>query len=709
MPYTIETQDGITIRDIPDNIAPDADVLKQRVAKLRAEREGTPATVPRRTTTPEQQVEQQPPQPVIEQQAQPQEPEITSLGQGAQSLLLGATLGFSEEIQSVLAAAVASPFVSDRSFGELMSDARRSFREEQAQFREEQPKTALGAEIVGGLVTGGIGAARALSATGAKQIAKQGAKIGAGLGTVAGAGFADAPELFSLDTALGAAIGTVAGGTIGAILPVAISAVASGIRSITKNPGIKIFDETGKFTNEALEELDNLVSSGKATSEEIDTIISRNLQDNGVLTAEQAERFNLFKSRGVEPTRADVIQSTDLSVQQQSALKRTGPVSDRISEQNQSLINAVDSGIEKIGPATTTVQDTNASVFNVVDNVVNIFDDTVNKAYAAAKIESRGQPLVSFDNFTKAISDNRGKERISGGVISAIRQTLKNKGLIKKGVNIAINKRGKRVSGKDIKKLTVQEAEEIRQELNSLFSGSTPQGKKLIRDLKNALDTDVAESIGEDLFIDARLAKVRFQDLIERGKRNKFDKTKGGFLEDVIDNKIPEEKILSKLLIGRDDDFIKFKKFLTQDAGESGINAFNNIKAQVLRNALDKAIGTAGKTEGGQRVFNARLFKNEFNKLKATKKFEELFNPDERKLIEDIIEIGQLRVPLSSAQSGKGPTELAVKELGQVFVRKIPVIGEKAIGLLDDLINLRSDRALLNVTKQTEAVLKRTE
>lgn len=38
MPYTIETQDGITINDIPDDIKPDDQRLKDRVAQIRAER-----------------------------------------------------------------------------------------------------------------------------------------------------------------------------------------------------------------------------------------------------------------------------------------------------------------------------------------------------------------------------------------------------------------------------------------------------------------------------------------------------------------------------------------------------------------------------------------------------------------------------------------------------------------------------------------------
>lgn len=42
MPYSIETKDGITIQNIPDDVKPDSPMLKQRVVDIRAKREGAP-------------------------------------------------------------------------------------------------------------------------------------------------------------------------------------------------------------------------------------------------------------------------------------------------------------------------------------------------------------------------------------------------------------------------------------------------------------------------------------------------------------------------------------------------------------------------------------------------------------------------------------------------------------------------------------------
>lgn len=118
----------------------------------------------------------------------------------SQSLLQGATLGFSDEIQSVIAAAVAAPFISDKTFGQIVTDARASFRAEQEKFSEENPKTSLGLEIAGGLTTGGLGLGKSVVGQTLKAATAKGVGAGAAIGTTAGAGFADEEDFFSQDT-----------------------------------------------------------------------------------------------------------------------------------------------------------------------------------------------------------------------------------------------------------------------------------------------------------------------------------------------------------------------------------------------------------------------------------------------------------------------------------------------------------------------------
>jgi len=145
---------------------------------------------------------------------------------GSQSFLQGATLGFADEIQSVIAAAVAAPFISDKTFGQLMMDARKSFREQNDAFKKENPRTALGLELAGGLTTGGLaGGGKVAGAKSLGGAIVQGAETGAAIGAVAGAGYADAENLFSEETLNEA----IKGGTIGALLGGATPIVLKGL------------------------------------------------------------------------------------------------------------------------------------------------------------------------------------------------------------------------------------------------------------------------------------------------------------------------------------------------------------------------------------------------------------------------------------------------------------------------------------------------
>ena len=89
--------------------------------------------------------------PSLPQEEVEEEQSVGDFAKGTlEAFTQGGTLGFSDEIESVIAATIASPFVSDKTFGELMKDARKSIRDEQAEFREKNPKTALAAEVTVG-------------------------------------------------------------------------------------------------------------------------------------------------------------------------------------------------------------------------------------------------------------------------------------------------------------------------------------------------------------------------------------------------------------------------------------------------------------------------------------------------------------------------------------------------------------------------------
>lgn len=143
----------------------------------------------------------------------------------------GLTFNLSDELGAGIAAAVAAaqderPFME--AIGPIFTDIVGSVREEQSQFARENPGTALAANIVGGLATGGVGAGRVAARNAAREALEgtartsarreigQQAGLGAAEGLVAGAAGEENIEDAVTSGLVGAAVGGGLGGGIGA-------------------------------------------------------------------------------------------------------------------------------------------------------------------------------------------------------------------------------------------------------------------------------------------------------------------------------------------------------------------------------------------------------------------------------------------------------------------------------------------------------------
>ena len=159
------------------------------------------------------------------------------------------------------------------------------------------------------------------------------------------------------------------------------------------------------------------------------------------------------------------------------------------------------------------------------------------------------------------------------------------------------------------------------------------------------------------------------------------------------------------------DDFLKFKEFLLKDAGELGVQAWKEIKAEVLRSALSKATSTQIIGEGGQLTFNLGKFRTALKPIREGQgggKYNELFTPAERQLIADIETMGSLRLPIKGGATGEGPTAFAMNKIKAIIARKIPIIGGDGKSLFDELSARARDKDLLEFTFSTEKALKKS-
>jgi hypothetical protein len=174
---------------------------------------------------------------VEQDQSQAASSRVNYFGGLAESAIQGATFGFSDEIE----AAISSVLSSDKTYAENLKDARASLE----QFRQQNPGSALTAEIAGAIVPTIVatlvpGGQTALAATGARitqgvralgggrrsQQAAQAAAASGSQSALYGAGAAEGTPTERLDDALTAgAIGTVAGPVVDRVARAALPAI----------------------------------------------------------------------------------------------------------------------------------------------------------------------------------------------------------------------------------------------------------------------------------------------------------------------------------------------------------------------------------------------------------------------------------------------------------------------------------------------------
>lgn len=218
----------------------------------------------------------------------------TSSGFGlnlAREALQGLTLNTSDEIGAGIAAGVAS--IKDGApFKTTYMDMLRDINSEQDAFRSENPKTALAAQIGGGIATGAAGLAKLSAKTAGLPVLKRiasNAGLGAAEGAIAGAGGAQGEDRVSSGVAgagIGAALG-VAGGELVNVFK-AKSAVKKEVEGLLKS-GSTDSKVAGYILN----------GSGKVRKDKIALNAISQGVDDGVVAAikgsSRADKSNMMK------------------------------------------------------------------------------------------------------------------------------------------------------------------------------------------------------------------------------------------------------------------------------------------------------------------------------------------------------------------------------------------------------------------------------
>lgn len=405
---------------------------------------------------------------------------------------------------------------------------------------------------------------------------------------------------------------------------------------------------------------------------------ARELKAQGVETAEEATRRGLFEARGFQPTRPQVTQKPAEFQTQQELQKGGGAVREVLDIQEQRFAEAFEQQARDTGGNVITSGST--PIDEIVGRSIEL-DQKIGELYTQARAAAPTEKNITLGQLVETLNKTKGFETKSGGVPSAVRSILKDKG-------IGLTK-PKTVTEARLRDVSVETAEDIRQQLNQMFPDSNTTGKNIIRKLKNSLDNDVFQEVGEDLFSQARAAKADFEKGLTRAGISKFDLRKANLVRDVLENKINPDTFISDVIFSkrwRSDDINQLKSFLNQT--DSGIQAFNDIKAQTLDFIRTKMFSEKGE------LIPASLGR-ELNKI-GNEKLKTIFNSQELRFLKDMREIARLRTPPRAEALGKGPSAQAIREVKARF----PIFGP----IFDSLSNFKKSRLILRLPKQAKKI-----
>ena len=339
-------------------------------------------------------------------------------------------------------------------------------------------------------------------------------------------------------------------------------------------------------------------------------------------TQDQLANIALLKKIGLNEQRPATISgdkfASGIDYENSKLANPTGEVTRAQLAKEQDALKTYASGIvDKTGGQAPSPEAMGQTIRAPMQGLSDHFDNAIGQLYTAAKETAGDLGPVNPKSLNTLMGDHNFRETLlssSDGTAllgSIDRQVKRFQGVPVPGEELPLAPN------------TVNSAENLRKWLNSQWS---PSNSRLIGQVKQALDTDVATAGGSGVFDQARaLHKLRMDTLDNPNGISKLltsDGPKG------INQAIPDELVGSKLLTMPTNQFGHIVKTITslpEELQPAGQQALAEIKAELARR-IYKA-GDSGGTQNGPSVWNASNVTRELNANKS--KMALVFSPEE--------------------------------------------------------------------------------
>ena len=366
-------------------------------------------------------------------------------------------------------------------------------------------------------------------------------------------------------------------------------------------------------------------------------------------TAASARRQRVFDEAGLRgpeygPTRAQVNRNATDWQRQQELAKTDTPVRRRLEAQQGLLSEGFDTRVGKTGGDA-------ANVTSIADEIIGRstrLDEAISALYEQARAVAPGAKNIRLERLFEELRARAGSNEATKGLLRSIMGDLKQRGVVTKG----------KLSGR----IDVETAERIRQFINQHHGSTTPFGRQVMRDLKDALDEDVLRTVDADIFGQARKAKADYEAGLNRAKVSKFDTQKRNLVRDILNNKLDPDTLALEIITQKKwkaADLRQLRDYLDQTP--KGKAAWSDLQARAMQEIKDKSFkGPVDAADVGE-ITRAKI-EPILGRI-GDAKLKELFDTDTQGFLSTMREVTRSLEPPKMTALGKGPSAQAIAGL----------------------------------------------
>ncbi|RSC14757.1 glycoside hydrolase family 73 protein [Burkholderia cenocepacia] len=251
--------------------------------------------------------------------------------------------------------------------------------------------------------------------------------------------------------------------------------------------------------------------------------------------AQQQQNLDLMREIGLDSTRPSAISGDKFSAGQEYQLAKTDTPQGEVlraqfDRERSALQNYAQRISQDTGARGASPEEVGQIIRQPLRDLNAYYDNAVRGIYQAADQRAAGIAGIDADAF-KTLMDT--KSNFAGKAEN---------GSLGRGINAYLREQGLRNVDGTFNPMTAEQAEGVRQYINSQWS---PQNAGLIGKIKESLDMDVAKSAGDDVYAQARALHAERKNLLDNPNGISSLLNEQG--PNGINQAIPDEKVGQKL------------------------------------------------------------------------------------------------------------------------------------------------------------------